>query len=210
MKLKPAQLQAVAWSLSAVVVILAVVAWGQSYKWPFGNLSTYIVFPVLGLTAFSLMWTHYIMALLRMLHGYDRDVLHTYAEVTSFVVLICILLHPGLLSWQLWRDGLGLPPGSEWKFVGHSLQVAVTLGMISWFAFLAYELRHWFVKKNWWKYVQYASDIAILLIFYHALMLGSQIRHGWYRGVWWFYGITLVASLIYIYYSKLHVRPVAK
>lgn len=150
------------------------------------------------------------MASLRTLSGYDRKVLQTYSEVTSFVVLICILLHPGLLSWQLWRDGLGLPPGSEWKFVGEGLKVAVTLGMISWFAFLAYELRRWYAKKSWWKYVQYASDIAMLLIFYHALRLGSQIRHGWYRGVWWFYGLTLVASLIYIYYTKYQSRQVAK
>ena len=58
------------------------------------------------------MWAHYIVSATRQQLGIDKRVLHTYIEVTGWLVLILIILHPGLLEWQLFHDGLGLPPGS--------------------------------------------------------------------------------------------------
>lgn len=74
--------------------------------------------------------------------------------------------------------------------------------MFSLFIFLTYELRRWFDKKSWWKFVQYASDVAIVLIYIHSLNVGSLLQAGWLKTVWIFYGITLAASLGYMYYRK--------
>lgn len=201
-KLNAKQLNIVAWSLSVSVLVVAVIAWGQGNKWHID--SSYLLFPIFGLSAFSLMWSHYMVAAKRLYMGVDKRALHTYFEVTSLAVLALILLHPGLLAWQLWRDGYGLPPGSELKYVAMALKSSVILGMTAWLIFLAYELRRKYVSRPWWKYFQYASDAAMILIFIHALRLGGQLRHGWFRGVWYFYGVTLVISLVYIHTKKMN------
>lgn len=204
------QLKVIAWGISAATAAVAFVVWGQGIDWRFSRLSTYRLFPLFGLLAFSLMWTHYIAAALRQYLKLDKRVLHTYFEVTSIAVLAAILLHPGLLAWQLWRDGAGLPPGSELDYVRPSLKSAVVLGMVSWLVFLAYEFRRKFKNRSWWKFVQYSSDVAMLLIFIHGLRLGGQLRSGWFRGVWFFYGATLVLSLVSMYTQKYKQRMIAK
>lgn len=200
--MKPKQLQIMAWGVSLGAVLLAIFAWGMSYDWEISSLSTYQLFPLFGLLAFSLMWGHYVAAALRLHFGIDKAVLKQYFEVTSLAVLAAILLHPGLLAWQLWRDGLGLPPGSELNYVGESMKMTVLLGMIALVVFLAYEFRRVYDQKPWWKYVQYASDAAIMLIVIHSLRLGTHLQTGWFKSVWYFYAITLVISIAYIYYRK--------
>lgn len=193
-------LQIAAWGTSAVAVGLAVLAWGQGYGWKAN--STYQLFPLFGLLAFSLMWSHYFASALRLYLKQEKTVLNSYFEATSLLVLIALLLHPGLLAWQLWRDGQGMPPASELNYVQPALKGAVIIGMISWLVFLAYELRRKFKALRWWRYVQYASDVAMLLIFTHALRLGGQLQEGWFRGVWFFYGASLLIVLLYIYAKR--------
>lgn len=198
--MKARDLQIVAWGMSSTAVILAVAAWGQDNSWRVE--SSYQLFPLFGLLAFSLMWSHYVAAALRLHFKLDRAVLKTYFETTSLGVLAAILLHPGLLAYQLWRDGLGLPPGSELNYLGPDMMIYILIAMISLVVFLAYEFRRIYGQKPWWKYVQYASDAAILLILLHSLKLGSQLQTGWLRTVWYFYGLSLAAALSYIYFDK--------
>ena len=204
--MKARYLQIFAWTISILAVVLAVVAWGQDNRWQLTGLSFYQVFPVFGLLAFSLMWAHYAMSALRQFLKLDGLVLRSYFEVTSLMVLAAILLHPGLLAWQLWRDGLGLPPGSEINYVSPSMGIYVVIAMVSLLIFLAYELRRMYGNRPWWKYVQYASDVAIFLILIHSLKLGSQLQVGWLRPIWYFYGITLAISLAYTYLLKYQNR----
>jgi hypothetical protein len=204
------QLKVGAWALSAVVALLAFIAWGQGLNWQFSGLTAYQFFPLFGLLAFSIMWSHYIAAVARMYSGIEKSKLNSYFEITSLLVLLAILIHPGLLAWQLWEDDLGLPPASELNYVGPALKAAVILGMIAWVIFLTYEFRRKFSDKVWWKYVEYASDTAMILIFWHGLRLGHQISGGWFRIVWFFYGITLILSLIYIHTHKAQTSNIAK
>lgn len=193
------RLQCAAWVLSTVVTIVAFVAWGQGLSWRLSGVSTYRIFPLFGLLAFSLMWTHYIASAARQYLKIDKYVLKKYFEITSLVVLFCIILHPGLLVWQLWRDGLGLPPGSYLNnFVSKSNEWAALIATLSLLIFLTYELHRWFSKRKWWKVVQYASDFAMVLIFIHGLKLGKQLHSGWFRVIWWGYGVSLVATLVFI------------
>jgi hypothetical protein len=196
------QLQFTAWGLSLVPLVLAVITWGNGFQWQFENFSTYQLFPLFGLLAFSLMWSHYMASMLRKMSKADSTALGTYFETTSSAVLAAILLHPGLLLWQLWRDGFGLPPGSTKLYVGSALYIWTWVGLTAWLLFMAYELRRWYSKRPWWKYVQYMSDLAMFLILLHALQLGSNLQDGWFRGVWYFYGVTLAVSLVYNYWPK--------
>lgn len=199
------KLKITAWSLTAFVLITAIVAWGQDLGWKLGNISGYQWFPVLGLTAFSLMWTHYIMGVIRRHFGLERSAISQYFKITSWIVLFAILFHPGILIVKLFADGYGLPPQSYINVYGMtaSMKFALLLGSVSLMAFLAFEFRRFFGKKPWWKYVGYASDVAMLAIFYHGLQLGGQLQNGWYRGLWYFYGVTLVLALIYTRFGWL-------
>jgi len=125
-----------------------------------------------------------------------------YYRLTSYIVLVAILLHPSLLAYQRFRDGFGLPPGSETSYVMPGLGWLIVVGMCSLLVFLAYELHRWFKYRLWWKYVIYAGDAAMVAIFYHGLRLGSQLQAGWFHMVWWFYGISLIAMLLYKYYKQ--------
>lgn len=201
MKLQTKQLETAAWSLSGLSILLAFIAWGQSYNWEFNTL--YQLFPIFGLIAFSIMWSQYVITAIKLYFGLNSPRLRSYFEATSIVVLVAILLHPGLLSYQLFVDGLGLPSGSYYEYVGSMMKISVILGQIALIIFLAFELKLFFKGKPWLRYVLMASDLGMVLVYIHALRLGGQLQDGWFRGVWIFYGITLSAVLGYIYWRRL-------
>jgi len=179
--------------------------WGASLRWQFGHVSTYQFFPVLGLLAFSIMWSHYVTGFVRRLLRKDIN-LDSYFRYTGYAVLVAIVLHPGILIYQRFHDGFGLPPGSYETYVAPSMAWITLLGTVSLLIFLAFELHRWFKDKSWWKYVVGAGDFAMLAIFYHALELGTQTHIGWFRIIWYLYGITLVIILIPKYLGPLYER----
>lgn len=198
----PSLLLYMPWVLTSAVSVLALYVWGSSLEWQFSGLSVYQLFPVLGLLAFSIMWSHYMAGAMKktFLEGAD---LQRYFDWTGYVVLVAIVLHPGLLAYQRFRDGFGLPPGSETGYVGQGMAWIVVLGMVSLLVFLAFELHRWYKDRSWWKYVVAAGDLAMIAIFYHGLELGTQTHIRWFRDVWWFYGVTLIAEIIFKYIYQL-------
>lgn len=168
------------------------------------SLSLYDIFPLLGLLAFSLMWSHYIGGALQRYFNYDGQVLRTYFTITSSIVLALILLHPGLFVFQLWRDGFGLPPTSYLNYYTQTAShVALILGSINLIIFLSFELHRKFRNASWWKYIEFANVLAMFAIFYHALRLGRVFSEVWYTNLWFSYGILLVVAIVYKYvYDK--------
>lgn len=194
------------WSLTSVVVLLGIYVWANSFSWHFNALSTYTFFPVLGLLAFSIMWSHYMVGALR--HNFLRGAdLRDFFKWTGYAVLLLIVLHPGLLIYQRFHDGFGLPPHSYETYVAPSMAWITLLGSVSLLIFLAFELKRWFAHKGWWKYVLYLNDLAMLAIFYHGLELGTQTHIMWFKYVWWFYGITLIGALLYKYAVRIQQHP---
>lgn len=196
------KIQLNAWLISLVVVTLAVLAWGSSYHWRLGGLTAYDIFPVLGLSAFSLMWSHYAAGTLRLLTDQPPVILRSYYRLTSYLVLVLILLHPGIFLVQLYRDGFGLPPTSYLHYLPPNLHLYVIFGTIALLAFLLYELKEVYSSRSWWRWMERANDCAIVLVFIHGLMLGGQTRQGWYGAVWLFYGVLLVPMLGYGYLRR--------
>lgn len=192
-----------AWLLGLTVCGLAIAAWGDNLGWHFTPLNAYVIFPVLGLTAYSLLWTTYVVGAVREVCKLNESLFSRYLRATGWVILVLICLHPGLLIYQRFRDGFGWPPGSYESYVASGLGWVTLLGSVSLLIFLAYELYRFFGRHSWWRYVLVAVDIAMLAIFYHGLRLGTEISHGWFRGVWWFYGITLVLILAHSYSRRL-------
>jgi hypothetical protein len=194
-----------AWASSAFAVLVAVFVWGDSIGFQSSRLTGYSLFPLFGLLAFGLMWSHFITAALRMYLKVDKAVIKDYYEITSFFVILFLFAHPGILIWSLYRDGFGLPPNSYLHhYIAPGLAWAALLGTLSWLAFMAYELRRKYQQKSWWKYIAYASDAAIVAVFIHGLKLGRHTHTGWFQKVWYLYGLTLAISLIYMYYLKFN------
>lgn len=192
--------------LTVITCGLAIVNWGNDLHWQFSSLSTYRLFPLLGLLAFSIMWSQYVMEAVKNASG-KAQAIKKYSNRTSLLVLALIVLHPGLLIAQRYKDGYGLPPGSYESYVAPGLGWITLLGTFSFFMFLAFEFRRRFGQKSWWKYVLVLNDIAILAIFYHGLRLGRDLATGnWYHVLWFFYGTILLVVLGYKYYQKFRAR----
>lgn len=204
-KFKPTekQFQIGLWLVGVAVVVLAVYVWYRQRIEGAASLSGYAFFPVLGLSAFSLMWTLYVSDALRNYFNIDYAAVQRYFSVTSWLVLILILLHPGILWFLLFRDGLGLPPMSYLSLYTDLVgRTALLLGTVSLGAFLAFELRRKFAARSWWKYIEYANIAAMFAIFIHALALGVELHVTWYRILWFGYGLTLALAISYSYRHK--------
>lgn len=194
-----------AWGLGAATVLLALIAWAMPIiNSPKLFTSLYNLFPILGLVAFSLMWTHYVLGALRRYYKLPSSALHRYSQITGYAVLVAILLHPGLFFLQLYLDGYGLPPASYMTVypIGTLQLGMVGLGTIALLAFLSFELRRWFKQRSWWKYVEYFNVVAMGMIFLHGLVLGGELMGGWYLVVWYAYGISLLAAVCYTAYAQ--------
>jgi hypothetical protein len=187
----------IAWVIGFVVVLVSLNAWGGMYEWQFGGMTAYQLFPLFGLLAFGLMWTHYIVDAIRKCLNQSKEVLTDYFDMTSAAVLVLILAHPGLLVWQLWQDGHGLPPGSYKTYVGSALYGFVLMGVIALLGFLAYESRSFFKKPSLKQGIQYVSDVAMVLILIHGFRLGNVVD-GWFGLVWLVYGISFLLALGYV------------
>lgn len=191
--------QSVSFIFTGFVWMLALIAWGDINQRQFNGLTSYTVFPLLGLTAFSILWSQYVALTFSRFLGITTDVLARYFTVTGWLFLIAIFLHPSLLIFQLWQDGFGLPPESYLHhYVAPGLEWAALLGSASFLVFLAFELRRWYGDRMWWRYISYITDIAALAIFVHGLKLGSTLQHGWFYYVWLFYGATLLLMLVWL------------
>ncbi len=194
------------WSLSILVTALALVVWSTE-RLSSGAFTTYKLFPVLGLIAFSLMWTHYVVGAVRRMMNVEVSEVKRYYKYTSWAVLALILLHPGLLIYQLNNDGFGLPPQSYLTVYAEPvMKFAIMFGTISLLIFLAFEFKKKFGKKSWWKFVEYAQIIAMGFIFYHGLTLGRELSVPWYRTLWFFYAVSLVSAVTYNYWYDSKVK----
>lgn len=190
------------WTTSLAVALIAILVWGQGLNWQFGKLSAYQLFPLFGLLAFSLMWSTYVAGSLRRRTEFDTTGMKAYYRYVGLAILVAIVLHPTILIWQLWRDGFGLPPNSYEAYVGQAARWAVVISSLAWFIFLAYEFKRWFGKRWWWRYMATAGSVALIGIFFHALRLGINLQHGWFRYLWYFYGLSLIVMILDSYVAK--------
>ena len=176
--------------ITASAIMLAIYV-GMPTNMQLDNL--YQLFPLFGLLAFS-MWCHYVVAAWIRLSRTDHK-MTKYFSYTGYVVLLCILLHPGILVFQLWSDFGTLPPYSYVSYVGEASKMAVVFGSVALVCFYSTSPNAGLHELLFWPYIVALSDIAMILVFIHGLRLGSSIS-GWYRFVWLGYGIILLVCII--------------
>ena len=147
------------------------------------------------------MWVHYVSGYIRDKWFSGESTKRSF-EITAWIVLALIILHPVLLIGQLNNDGYGLPPDSYKAYVGQANVIWVMIGTLGFSGLLLFELKRWFGKKPWWKYMSVVNDVAVLFIAIHSVQLGRHLQTGWYRYVWWFYIVTIIACIYRLYFQK--------
>ena len=190
------------WVIFAVSVFLPFLVWGSNLSWDFNNVSIYSFFPLLGLIAWMTMWTHYVTGAIRIRNPKLVKPNH-YSTVTGYLVLACLLLHPGLLAYAQNRNGQGLPPSSFFAYTGDGLKLAVMFGSISLLIFLSFEVFNrlkdrQLVKKYWWA-ISLSQSLAMTLIFIHGLRLGNNLQSSLFTFVWVLYGLLLLPCFYIIH-----------
>lgn len=183
------------WLLFLIVTFICSLYWLVSIDWSIPNINISTTFPVLGIYAWSLMWTHYIISANRLINtDIQKNIL--YSKVTSILVLLLIILHPSLLAWQQWSFTSVLPPNSFYNYVGDSLKIFVLMGSLSLALFISFDILEKFknhrIIKNNWKYISLSQMFAMILIFIHGLSLGSLMENSLMELYWLTLGLSLI------------------
>lgn len=185
------------WLLFSVVVLIPVIVWLQTYNWRL-TLTIPAVFPLLGVLAWSIMWTHYANGWLQIKHPEKIKKNQLYSSVSTWLVLGLLLLHPGLLAWQQYRLFGTLPPESFFATVATNLEPFVAIAIFALILFLAYEIVHRLKEKPAIKrasgWISISQVIAMILIFIHGLAVGQTVLSGWMELWWIFLGILLLPA----------------
>lgn len=201
------------WISFGLAVVLPFIAWGEFYHWRLTSLTAYQFFPLFGMWALLVMATHFILAGLRTRHK-NIESNQAYSDATGTFVLFCLLVHPTLLAWQLWRSGLGIPPKSFYEFVGSSAVLYIALGSSALFAFLVYELlqslREKPKVKKYWIYIFASQVVAIMAIYIHAYGVGMITRTGWFSIIWVLTGIAAIVGGILAIQDERKKQPKAQ
>ncbi len=180
--------------LNLAVIALSFFAW-VSYG---HSLTAISIASLLAITAFSLMWVHYVSDFVKQTWFPDQSTGWQY-NATHWFVLIAILLHPFLVNFYLVSEGYGFPPGSYVQYLGVFSALFVPLGFIALALFLLYEFKKWFARKQLGYFVDHASILAMFLVLIHGFQLGFITSVTWFYWVWWVFLVTFTALAIRYY-----------
>lgn len=180
------------WLFAIITVAYPILVAGDNFTWSLDG-----IFPILGILAFMLLWLHSLCGVfeewLREYIPFDR-----FVSITALVILFCLIFHPLLLliSMNFHFENITLAYGVK----------GIWLGIIGWILLISYDvtkpfLRYQNIAKHWNK-ILLISNIGFLIIFPHALMIGSDLQMQPMRGIWIFYGITAILAIAYTYGIK--------
>jgi predicted heme/steroid binding protein len=176
----------VAGILNVSTVGLALAAWIGSVG---SSVSPLEIASLLGVTAFSLMWVHYIADLIAPRPADAKDMQYV---VSRYAVLVAILAHPFLVNYYLVTNNFGFPPEGYTALLG-DLAVVVLLGWIALAAFILFELRS--KLKRFDRQIFHANILAMFLVLIHGFLIGMVLMDTWYVWVWW---VLLLAFIVAI------------
>jgi hypothetical protein len=200
------------WMLFFVVVVVGCFAYFSVYNWEIietlgAGLS---IFPLLGILAWSIMWTHFAYGALRIKYRLPKN--KVYSVISGWIVLFLILLHPGILALEMYRSTELLPPKSILLYTGDSFLWAVVLAEVALLTFLSFEvfnrIKEKTAIKNNWIWISLSQMMAMTFIFIHSMALGHDLKIGWFRIYWIVLFAILVPCFILILKAELRSKKV--
>lgn len=82
---------------------------------------------------------------------------------------------------------------------GHNIgPLYVALGVYSMYigVILVWTSLVWIEKKSRaWRVLHYLAYLLILMVFIHALFLGTDLKHGFFRALWIFFGVCILLAI---------------
>ncbi len=200
------------WYLFSAVVTIAAIEFGQSINWKLESLTLLGLFPLLGLLAWSIMWTHYVVGANRILTKQPKNIL--YSKISGVIVLFLILLHPGLLAISLYQNTGSLPPTSFLSYVGSNMALAVIIAELALLSFITYEFLERAKNRpsfnRYWFWISLSQVVAMIFIFVHSLMLGRNLMSGWFQFYWIILGALLIPCFGLILRSEWNSARISK
>lgn len=183
---------------AALVVGYPLVVWYGRFELSFGVLLLRQLFPALGLIAVTTMYLHIIgRPFAAQLSAYVPFA--AFERVSSYVVLVTMLLHPLFRTGYFILEGLPLFPPPAY-------QLPLGLGALGLLLLLTYDIGKWYNKsdliRRHWSTIDVLSTLGFYIVWLHALMLGGDLQEGPLRSVWIFYGLTAALGSCYVVYQK--------
>lgn len=89
----------------------------------------------------------------------------------------------------------------DFTFQGHKLgSLWVALGIFAGYATIAIIISSllWIDKKPYtWKAFHFLTYLVMIFVFFHALYLGTDLTHGFFRALWYIFGVSVAIAIIY-------------
>lgn len=157
--------------------------------------SNRLLFPLVGLYAFSLVWLQVMIGsnrrwLARLWPGIIR-----YHRVEGVFAFLFAQAHPILLI-----SGIGFSDYIRDAFVSPERVLFAWLGRIALLLLTVTVATALLSRLQWlkrrWRVIHYLNYVVFVLVWIHSWVLGSDVQTTGLRWVWLFYGLTFVASVI--------------
>lgn len=183
--------------VTAGLLATACIAWAEPFEGKLWPMSPYALTPLVDMLAFTLVCVFGMVHLVRTRLGRYGTVV---ARVVTGMTLLAIVLHPGLLFWQLWRDGYGLPPLSYLHFYTDDQLIGVSIGTAGYA--LTGAVLVWYLWRQ--QRLTYGPMLVLVAggagMFWYSLLINVFVQESWFATVWVGYGIlfalTMVGSLL--------------
>lgn len=174
-------------------------------SWPWyitraAGLTAAVLLVVLVLSGVGLI-TGYTYKFLEPLNAWATHRALGLAFGVAVIVHIVALLFDRFVPFSIAQ--VLLPFASNYREVtiaGYHLgSLYVALGVFALYAILALIISSilWIDKKpHTWRILHYLSYLIVIFVFIHALYLGTDLAHGFFRIVWIIFGIAVAAAIL--------------
>lgn len=181
--------------IAGLVGVIAFAAWAEPFAGRLWPMSPYAAAPLFDMLAFSLVCV-YAIALVAA-HHLARGTAWV-AGLIAGLALTAIVLHPGLMFWQLWRDGFGLPPASYFHFYTQDQLVGLTFG-VSGYLLTAIVLGANVVRPR--PASRFSAGILAIGgagMFWYSLLTNVFIQESWFVRVWIALGFVFACTVSWL------------
>ena len=193
--------------LFSFVLLIPIYFWGVSFAWNFSTVSLYLLFPLLGLLAFSIMWVQVVVSAFEKWFSSRIDIGKFWA-CSGIIVLILFIAHPLLALIGQYGYTQSWNP---FNLVSESEMVFIVLALIAFATFIVFEVTlRWknSIIQKIKPWIENGSLVGIILVWVHSLNIGSHTRLGFMRYLWWFYGITAMLMIGFIFWRKFQKKRI--
>jgi hypothetical protein len=182
-------------AVSLIVIGYPLSVWYRGASFTPDSMLLVTLFPAFGLLAFTIMYLHIIgrpfASLLERYISFSR-----FERVSSYVVLLSIILHPLLRGVNMFIEGYPL-------WIGVGTELSITLGVLGFLLLISYDLGRAFARsafvERYWPAIDLMSTGGFYVIWLHAFLIGGDLHGGLMRMVWIFYGVTALTASLYVF-----------